>query len=139
MKYISELPLDINLESIKMHHPNAGGLVIFSGEAREQSHGKIVSHLEYEAHPVFAEKLIEQILLESKQKWNLIYAHAIHRIGRVDISESAVLVLTSSRHRKESFEANQSIIYRIKTEVPIWKKEIYLDKTYEWIDACTHN
>src|ERR1700683_2389425 len=118
------------------HHPAAGAVVLFSGEVRESNNGKEVAFLEYEAHIPLAEKMIPEILSEAKERWNLSVSIAQHRIGRVEIGETAVVVITASAHRSEAYTANRHIIDRIKHEAPIWKCEHYRDGTKEWGNNC---
>ena len=132
MRHISSEPLDISALLQQSHHPEAGGIVLFSGEVRSNHKGKQVLYLEYEAHISMAEKMIAEIVQNAFERWNLISVNAVHRIGNVKISESAVVVITSHAHRQQAYEANQCIIDRIKKEVPIWKCEHYTDGTYEW-------
>ncbi len=134
--YISETPLDIAGLLAVSHHPKAGAIVLFSGEVRDNNVGKSVDRLEYEAHNSLASKMIADILDEATQRWNLNIAIAQHRIGRVDIGESAVVVITASSHRKEAYIANRFIIDKIKHEVPIWKCEYFSDGTKEWGNNC---
>lgn len=138
MKYFSKQPLDMVAFLSQGSHSTVGARVFFSGEIRGFNHGKEIRELEYEAHVALAEKMIEAILNESKAKWKLHYAHCLHRIGKVSISESAVLVLTASAHRAEAYAANQEIIRRVKHQVPIWKKEVYADGTHIWAANCDH-
>ena len=130
--YISEKKIDLNELINQAHHPEAGGIVIFSGETRNHSNGKKVDYLEYEAHVEMAEKSIAGILEEAMRRWPLKKAMAVHRIGRVDISEPAVVVITVSAHRKQAYEANIFIIDSIKKESPIWKKEFFTDGGASW-------
>ena len=132
MKHISAEPLELSALLQRAHHPEAGGIVLFSGEARNNHNGNEVLFLEYEAHIPMAEKMIDDIVQSAIERWNLIAAYAIHRIGNVGISESAVVVITSHAHRKPAYEANQFIIDQLKAEVPIWKCEHYTDGTHEW-------
>jgi molybdopterin synthase catalytic subunit len=118
------------------HHPEAGAIVLFSGEVRTDSN-KEVLYLDYEVHASLAEKMIHEILLEASAKWNLKMALCIHRSGRVAVSEAAVVVITASRHRKEAYEANQYIINKVKHEAPIWKREYFTDGTNEWGHNCS--
>jgi molybdopterin synthase catalytic subunit len=118
------------------HHPGAGAVVLFSGEVRESNLGRDVAYLEYEAHAPLAEKMIAEILAEAKAKWRLCVAVAQHRIGRVEIGETAVVVITASPHRSEAYAANRHIVDRIKHEAPIWKCEYYRDGTKEWGNNC---
>jgi molybdopterin synthase catalytic subunit len=132
MVHITESPIDLNQVLALAHHAKAGAIVLFSGEARNHHEGQAVDLLEYEAHVEMAEALIATILEEAKQKWGLHFAFAQHRIGKVGISESAVVVVTSASHRQEAYEANRHIIDRIKAEVPIWKKEHLSNGKAEW-------
>lgn len=134
--YISDQPLDVVGLLAKSHDPKAGALVLFSGDVRDNNIGKEVSYLEYEAHFSIASKMIEEILQEAIVKWNLTLAVAQHRIGKVSVAESAVVVITASIHRKEAYQANRHIIDRIKHEVPIWKCEVFTDGTKQWGNNC---
>ena len=134
--YISEEPLDLVGLLKTAHHPAAGAIVLFSGEVRDHNGGKTVDYLEYEAHSSMASKMIGMILDEAKGKWNLNIAIAQHRVGRVAVSESAVVVITASAHRSEAYAANRYIIDRIKHEVPIWKCEYFSDGSKEWGGNC---
>ena len=80
--------------------------------------------------------MIGDILSTARAKWKLQIAVARHRIGKVAIGETAVVVITASAHRSEAFEANRYIIDRIKHEAPIWKCEYYADGTREWGNNC---
>ncbi|MBC7915305.1 MAG: molybdenum cofactor biosynthesis protein MoaE, partial [Pyrinomonadaceae bacterium] len=92
------------------HHPEAGAVVLFSGDVRDNNLSKKVSYLEYEAQEAIASKMIAKILEEAKINWKLNIAVAQHRIGRVGISEAAVVVITATPHRREAYEANRHII-----------------------------
>jgi len=133
---IVEGPLDIVGLLQQAHHPAAGAVVLFSGEVRDHNRGKAVIWLEYESHIPLATKMIEEILAAAKTKWPLNIAVAQHRVGKVTIGGSAVVVITAAAHRSEAFAANRYIIDRIKHEVPIWKCEYYTDGTKEWGNNC---
>jgi molybdopterin synthase catalytic subunit len=133
---VSYLPLNLSEIFSSMHHPEAGAVVLFSGEVRNHHNGKSVVNLFYEAYESMADKMIREILQEAKIKWDLHLVFAKHRLGEVHILESAVVVITSSAHRTEAYQANRWIIDKIKHTVPIWKKEFYTDGTYEWVNSC---
>ena len=133
---ISAAPLDIVGLLSGAHHPAAGAIVLFSGEVREHNKGREVAYLEYEAYPPMAIRMIHEILADAREKWGLQHAIAQHRIGRLAIGESAVVVITASSHRREAYEANRHIIDRIKHEVPIWKCEYYTDGSHQWGNNC---
>jgi molybdopterin synthase catalytic subunit len=133
---VVDQPIDLVGLLAAGHHPAAGAVVLFSGEVRESNKGREVAFLEYEAQVPMAEKIIAEILVEARERWNLTVAIAQHRIGRVEIGETAVVVITASVHRSEAYVANRHIIDRIKHEAPIWKCEHYRDGTKEWGNNC---
>jgi len=132
----SVLQLDALLKSF--NHNHAGARVLFSGEVRAANHGKEVVRLEYTAHRMLAESHMRSVLADAAREFPLLAALCIHRIGMLEISESAVVVLTLGRHRTETYAANQYIINRVKAETPIWKKEFYSDGTSQWGENCLH-
>ena len=134
--YISADPIDMAGLLAAAHHPGAGAVVLFSGEVRDNNKGLAVAFLEYEAYRPLAEKMIGEILTEAREKWKLHIAVAQHRIGKVAIGDTAVVVITASAHRSEAYAANRYIIDRIKHEAPIWKCEHYADGTKEWGNNC---
>lgn len=136
MSYISSKPLDICKILSLGHDPQSGAVVLFSGEVRNHNKGKAVTHLYYEAYEEMATKMIEQIISDARAKWDLSKVACVHRTGRLNIGESAVVVVTSSAHRKEAYQANQYIIDRVKHEAPIWKKEFYEDGSHVWGNNC---
>lgn len=140
--YITDLPIDFNQMYQSARSEDAGAVVIFSGEVRNINNGKSVAKLEYEAYRPMADNGIQKILAEAITKFSLNRAVCIHRIGLLNISECAVVVVTSAPHRDMAYQANIYIIDRVKHEVPIWKKEFYEDGSYEWGNNCnctTHN
>ncbi len=134
--YLSDEPLNIVGLLSRSHHPNCGAVVLFSGEVRDSSSEKEVTHLEYEAQPTLAAKMMQEIIADARKRWPLHIAVAQHRTGKVSTGESAVVVITATPHRKEAYEANRYIIDRIKHEVPIWKCEYFADGSHEWGGNC---
>ena len=137
MELVTEHPINLCSMVAKAHHPKAGAIVLFSGEVRNHSHKRPVSHLFYECYKPMAEKMITKIVAEAKVKFNLHEALCVHRVGKVQIEETAVVVITASSHRNEAYEANRYIIDRVKHEAPIWKKEFFEDGTHEWGHNCS--
>lgn len=129
-------PIDVVGLLAGAQDPGAGAIVLFSGEVRDNNRGREVVCLEYEAHVALAEKMMMDIVAAAKERWKLTAAVAQHRIGRVEVGESAVVVITASVHRGEAYAANRHIIDRIKHEAPIWKCEHYADGTKEWGNNC---
>jgi molybdopterin synthase catalytic subunit len=132
MQHITHNPIDIPSLFQNSHSPNTGAVVLFSGEIRNSNKNKEVLWLEFEAYESMAESTIEAILEEAREKWPLNTAICIHRIGKLDISECAVVVITGSSHRDAAYQANRFIIDEVKRKTPIWKCEYFADGTSEW-------
>ncbi|MBK0384468.1 molybdenum cofactor biosynthesis protein MoaE [Pedobacter sp. SD-b] len=136
MEHIKSEKIDVQELVSNFEEENAGAVVIFNGTVRKRSLGKEVSYLFYEAAEEMAEKMMEQIILDAKKKWDLCQVLAFHRIGKVAIGESAVLVITASAHRNEAYEANRFVIEKIKHELPLWKCEYFTDGEKKWGGNC---
>jgi molybdopterin/thiamine biosynthesis adenylyltransferase/molybdopterin synthase catalytic subunit/rhodanese-related sulfurtransferase len=128
----------INSENLKksLQKPENGALVIFDGIVRDHSEGKSVSSLEYEGYEALALNEAENIFAEAKKLFSFNDAVAVHRLGHLDIKDSAVCIIVSSAHRKEAFEACQYIINAIKHRLPIWKKEHYTNGDAKWVSCA---
>ena len=106
----------------------AGGVVIFSGVVRNQTDGRPVKYLEYEAHAPMAEAKMREIGADIRARWAGVRRVAmLHRIGRLEIGESSVLIAVSAAHRADAFEACRYAIDTLKRTVPVWKKEHFED------------
>lgn len=104
-----------------------GGLVTFVGAVRDNTRGRRVLRLEYEAYAPMAVKKLEEIAAEAKARWPEIRVAVLHRVGVLLPGEAAVVIAVASPHRKEAFLACEHVIDRLKQDVPIWKKEVYAD------------
>ena len=82
-----------------------------------------MSRLEYEAYGEVARSKIAEIVDEAYERWSILRVAAIHRVGSLDVGESAVCVAVSSAHRSDSFQACRYVIDELKARAPIWKKE----------------
>ena len=114
--------------------PASGALVMFDGVVRNHARGKQVTHLFYEAYPEMAAREMSRIREEALQRWPLTQAAIVHRIGRMEVGESSVVIAVTSAHRANAFEACRFMIDTLKTTVPIWKKEHYADGEC-WIEG----
>ncbi len=135
---ISNVPIQVDEVTEKVTSRNAGAITVFIGTVREMTKGKKTLSLEYEAYPPMAIKMFEQIEAEMLEKWPETKLAITHRVGKLDISDIAVVIAVSSPHRKIAYEANEFAIDRIKQIVPIWKKEHWEDGT-AWIGDQLEN
>ena len=115
-------------------YPGAGGIVVFVGTVRDQTKGKTVKYLEFEAYEPMAIKEMQKIADKAKERWGLHKMVIHHRVGLVPITEEAVVIACSSAHRKEAFAACEYAIDTLKETVPIWKKEVFEDGEV-WVSA----
>jgi molybdopterin synthase catalytic subunit len=116
-----------------------GAIVVMSGTVRNQTDGKAVISLEYQAYEPMALNIFRSIATEIRQRWqatNRVVIH--HRIGRLHIGEISVLVAVGCPHRGEAFDACRYAIDTLKHNAPIWKKEHYQDGSSSWVSigAC---
>ena len=109
----------------EVEHPGAGATVAFVGTTRDNTAGRKVLFLEYEAYRPMADQQLARVADEMRDRWKLTGVAIHHRLGRLRIGEASLVVAVSSAHRKEAFEACHFSIDRIKQIVPIWKKEFF--------------
>ncbi|XP_023022503.2 molybdenum cofactor synthesis 2B [Leptinotarsa decemlineata] len=110
-----------------------GAISLFIGTTRDNSEGKNVITLEYEAYESMALKAMEKLCEEIRDKWPTVQNIAIyHRLGLVPVKEMSIIIGISSPHREEAIKATNWCIDNVKKSVPIWKKEIYADSESQW-------
>jgi len=129
---LRETPLALAEVVAEVEHRDAGGIATFTGNVRERSRGKIVRHLEYEAYPAMAVAKMDEIALAVEAEVAGAKVALAHRVGRLQIGETAVVIAASAPHRDEAFRACREVIERLKRDVPIWKKEVDSEGG-EWI------
>ncbi|MFQ6100159.1 MAG: molybdenum cofactor biosynthesis protein MoaE [Anaerolineae bacterium] len=117
----------------RLADPAVGAMATFVGMVRGETGGRETLYLEYEAYPEMAEGTLRQLGDEIRARWPTIREVAIvHRVGRLEVGETAVVIALSAAHRAELFDALRYGIDRLKEIVPIWKKEVWVDGA-EWI------
>jgi MoaE-MoaD fusion protein len=126
---VSAEPLDLGALAARVTRPAAGAVVTFSGTTRD------VERLDYEAYAQMAQERIAGILTECVERHGLQAAAAEHRTGSVPRGEASVVVAVSAGHRAEAFAGAREAIDRIKSEAPIWKKEIEAGRGGEWVEG----
>lgn len=127
MVALTETPVDVEKILREIGTPKTGGIDVFIGTVRNHSEGKRVQKLEYSAYRPMAEKLMRDIEDEIVHKWTVERVVMVHRIGLVNIGDIAVVTAVAAPHRQEAFEACRYAIDRVKSVVPIWKKEYFED------------
>jgi molybdopterin synthase catalytic subunit len=116
------------------NHAN-GAVVLMSGMVRNQTDGKPVTALEYQAYEPMALQVFYQIADSIRNQWSNVNRVVIyHRIGRLSVGEISVLVAVGCPHRGEAFAACQYAIDTLKHNAPIWKKEHWQDGSSSWVN-----
>jgi sulfur-carrier protein adenylyltransferase/sulfurtransferase len=131
----SHSALDTAALRTALEDPTAGGYASFEGWVRNHNEGHAVTRLEYEAFEALANKEGERIVTEAIEKFGVVKAACVHRVGSLGIGDMAVWVGVSSRHRAEAFAACRYIIDEVKHRVPIWKKEHYVTGDSGWVNC----
>jgi molybdopterin synthase catalytic subunit len=131
---ITREPIDIAGLRSRLLRGDSGAVVIFDGVARNNTKGRRTLYLEYEGYTEMALRTLAQIGLEVHERWPVNRVGIIHRLGRIEISESSVVICVTSAHRRIAFEACQYAIDRLKKIVPIWKKEYFEDGAV-WVEG----
>jgi molybdopterin synthase catalytic subunit len=129
---ITDQAISVDEVVSRLSDPAIGAIVAFVGVVRGETEGRAVQYLEYEAYAEMAEATLRQVGQEVYERWQTVQQVAIvHRTGRLQIGETAVVIALSAPHRQEVFDALHYAIDRIKEIVPIWKKEVRTDGA-EW-------
>jgi len=125
----------IDGDSLKagMAHDQAGAFICFEGWVRNHHDGRTVQALGYQSYAALAETEGEKILAEACEKFGILDALCVHRIGDLAIGDCAVWVGVTAAHRDAAFAACRFVIDEVKQRVPIWKKERYEDGSSDWL------
>jgi molybdopterin synthase catalytic subunit len=112
----------------------SGAVALFYGVVRNENMGRNVQYLEYDAYPEMAIKKMKEVADEVRAKFPVTGIGVLHRIGRLEIGETSLLVAVSSAHRGDAFAACHYAVDRIKQIVPVWKKEVWEDGE-AWVEG----
>lgn len=130
--YLGDEPLVLDRVIAAVEARRTGGVVTFVGKVRDHSRGHAIDHLEYEAYAPMALKVMRKIAAEVEAEVADSSVAVHHRLGRLAIGESAVVIAAAAPHRAEAFAACRAVIERLKQDVPIWKREVAVDGT-TWV------
>jgi molybdopterin synthase catalytic subunit len=113
--------------------PDMGAVVTFAGIVRNNFGGRPTAYLEYEAYGSMAEAVLAKLAAEAQASWGTGAIAIHHRVGRLEIGATAVLIVVAAPHRHEAFAAAEQLMDQIKQVAPIWKKEVWADGASEWV------
>jgi molybdopterin synthase catalytic subunit/molybdopterin converting factor small subunit len=129
---LSEAPLSLEAVVDEVRTEDAGAVATFVGTTRRRSRDRDVDYLEYEAYEGMAEQVMEELANALKRRHELSGVAIHHRVGRVDIGATSVVIAVSAPHRAAALAACREAIDELKVSVPLWKKEVYAGGE-EWI------
>ncbi len=117
-----------------MRQPSDGALVVFDGVVRDNSRGRRTLYLDYEAYEPMAERELERLAAHALRRFDVREIVVVHRLGRLEIGDTSVLIGVAAAHRAPAFDACRWMIDTLKKTVPIWKKEYFADGAV-WADG----
>ncbi|HEY1472410.1 MAG TPA: molybdenum cofactor biosynthesis protein MoaE [Candidatus Acidoferrum sp.] len=129
-----QAPIDVLALHRLVRGPADGAIVIFDGFVRNESHGRATKYLDYEAYEPMALSKMREIGVQLHQKFAIHRVAIVHRLGRLQIGETSILIAVSAAHRAAAFDACRFAIDTLKKTVPIWKKEYFEDGAV-WADG----
>lgn len=129
---------DLSLDTFEpiASFPECGGTGIFIGTVRNHHEGRGVEALQYTSYAPVAEKIIRAVEQEVKEKYGVSYVRVIHRVGKLDIGDYALIAIAYAPHRREAFQACEEAVERVKHEAPVWKEEFYTDGSSQYVAGC---
>jgi molybdopterin synthase catalytic subunit len=133
---ITEKPLDVGEIARRAVLPECGATVTLDGYVRKITKGRVTDYLVYEGYEPMALKEMEKLIGRALIEFEIANVGIVHRLGRLEIGETSVVIAVSSPHRRAAFAACEWLIKELKRTVPIWKKEVYADGEV-WIEGDT--
>ena len=127
-------PIDTQTVLSRIKRPEDGAAVVFEGVVRNNTRGRQTLYLDYEAYEEMALKQMEELVAQAIERFKVRDAAIVHRLGRLEIGETSVLIVVASGHRGAAFDASRWLIDTLKRTVPIWKKEYFVDGAV-WADG----
>lgn len=129
-----DFDLSAEVAALRGQDRGVGAVCSFIGTVRDRNEGQSVSTMELEHYPGMTEKAIEAMIDEAFDRFDILGARVIHRVGLLQPTDQIVLVAVSSAHRGESFQACEFLMDYLKTQAPFWKKE-QTPEGARWVDA----
>jgi len=130
----ADFDLSTEINAFRADRPEIGAVAAFVGLVRDVNVGSAVSGLTLEHYPAMTQKALQGIVAEARQRWAIIDALVIHRVGRLQPMDQIVLVAVASAHRGEAFQACEFIMDFLKTQAPFWKQE-QTPEGARWVEA----
>lgn len=129
---LTDGPIDADRVTAAVSGPGRGAVVVFLGTVRDHHAGRRVEKLTYSAYRSMAVEGLRRIVAELEAAHPALRAAIVHRLGEVPVGEASVVIAVGSPHRAAAYEASRTVLERLKTEIPIWKREHYADGEAAW-------
>lgn len=130
--WLTDDPIDTTKLVERVMRRSDGAITLFSGVVRDNSEGKSVESIYYDAYRSMADKEMTKVVTSVEAEFPDVAIAVVHRLGQLTVGETSIAIACASPHRAEAFGACRSIIDRIKHSVPIWKRERSPDGE-EWV------
>lgn len=130
----ADFDLGAEAAALRAGDGGVGAVAAFVGTVRDCSEGSTVSAMELEHYPGMTERAIEAMIDEAQRRFDIRGVRVVHRVGPLALGEQIVLVLVSSAHRGQAFQACEFLMDYLKTQAPFWKKETTPEGN-RWVDA----
>ena len=127
-------PISIDSIARRVIPPECGATVTLDGYVRKFTKGRETLHLFYEAYESMAIKEMRKLVGQAKNDFEISNVGIVHRLGKLEIGETSVVISVAAPHRKAAFAACEWLIRELKRTVPIWKKEVYADGEV-WVEG----
>ena len=135
--YLTPDPIDV-AALLAEPRPSDGAVCLFVGVVRDHNEGRATMAIEYQAYGAMAELEMSKLAESLAREYPDVKVTMRHRVGRLAVGEASVAIVAVSPHRAEAFAACRTAIDRLKTTVPIWKKEFHPDGSSDWVDPTRH-
>ena len=126
--------LDVGAIARRVVPETCGAIVTLDGFVRQFTKERETLHLEYEGYEPMALREMEKLTVQAHEQFEIANVGIIHRLGKLEIGETSVVISVAAPHRRAAFEACEWLIKELKRVVPIWKKEVYADGE-TWIEG----
>ena len=123
MSYLTDAEIDTRALTRSVMRASDGACVIFEGVVRDHHEGHAVTSIFYDAYRPMAEKEMDTVVRGVRTEWPDVAVAVVHRLGELKVGDASIVIVCTSPHRAQAYEASRAVIDRIKKTVPIWKKE----------------
>ncbi|GDX87192.1 molybdopterin (MPT) converting factor, subunit 2 [Gemmatimonadota bacterium] len=134
---VVERPIDVAALQSEVSSSDAGAVTLFIGIVRDTNAGRAVLGIEYSAYSGMAARELDAILLEATAAFAGVALAVEHRVGTLAIGDASVVIAAAHAHRAPALDACRYVVEQLKQRVPIWKRELYVDGSRDWVHART--